>query len=387
MTHHNPISLSVEDLNNIDLSAEDAHKITLSVIDWFYTQILNAIVALASVALGAEAVMSTVSKIIGAAGVGLSGTANVVSPSKVNASAGVSVGTSGVAAVRSLLVAQSGAQFGAQVAARCPAIIIGSAGMGLGATAELDAGSVALWTPAVLGSSVLQLWLDANDESTITKDGSNYVSRWNDKSGNDFVVVQSTGSRQPQYDSGDKSINFTLDFMNFNRDPSVRCGFAVVRNANGGAGGSGVCFICGVEGSSGVGVFLRTNSSDYTISIDGTSVATGDASINGNDLQPGDGTGMNIDITNDGYTGFPTHNSPDLVYWQWSSSAYSVRSIATVNADFNYRSNIDFHEIIFLSEIPSVEIRQKAEGYLAHKWSFTDKLPSDHPYKTSPPTV
>ena len=47
MTHHNPISLSVEDLNNvdlsaedlnnIDLSAEDAHKITLSVIDWFHT--------------------------------------------------------------------------------------------------------------------------------------------------------------------------------------------------------------------------------------------------------------------------------------------------------------------------------------------------------------
>lgn len=152
MTHHNPISLSVddlnnidlsvEDLNNIDLSAEDAHKITLSVIDWFYTQILNAIVALASVALGSEAVMSTVSKIIGAAGVGLSGTANVVSPSKVNASAGVSVGASVVAAVRSLLVAQSGAQFGAQVAARCPAIIIGAAGMGMGATAELDAGDI-----------------------------------------------------------------------------------------------------------------------------------------------------------------------------------------------------------------------------------------------------
>ena len=210
MTHHNPISLSVEDLNNvdlsaedlnnIDLSAEDAHKITLSVIDWFYTQILNAIVAqadvklgasalcsvlskinaesavvlgatgslkapariigsagmalgasaevsvtariiaLASVALGADATMSTVSKIIGAAGVGLGGTANVVAPSRVNASAGVSVGASGVASVRSLLVAQSGAQFGAQVAAKCPAIIIGSAGMGMGATAELDAG-------------------------------------------------------------------------------------------------------------------------------------------------------------------------------------------------------------------------------------------------------
>ena len=127
-------------------------KITLSVIDWFYTQILNAIVALASVALGAEAVMSTVSKIIGAAGVGLSGTANVVSPSKVNASAGVSVGASGVAAVRSLLVAQSGAQFGAQVAAKVSCDNYRARGDG--GLAELDAGSVALWTPAQLNSSL-----------------------------------------------------------------------------------------------------------------------------------------------------------------------------------------------------------------------------------------
>jgi len=25
--------------------------------------------------------------------------------------------------------------------------------------------------------------------------------------------------------------------------------------------------------------------------------------------------------------------------------------------------------------------RQKMEGYLAHKWGTTDKLPSSHPYK------
>jgi hypothetical protein len=36
----------------------------------------------------------------------------------------------------------------------------------------------------------LQLWLDASDSSTITKDGSNKVSAWNDKSVNEFNLSQ-----------------------------------------------------------------------------------------------------------------------------------------------------------------------------------------------------
>lgn len=57
------------------------------------------------------------------------------------------------------------------------------------------------WTPSQLGSSVLKLWLDASDISTITKNGSNYVSQWNDKSGNNNHVSQSTASLQPSYSS------------------------------------------------------------------------------------------------------------------------------------------------------------------------------------------
>ena len=58
----------------------------------------------------------------------------------------------------------------------------------------------ATWTkeissvPTVSG---LQLHLDANDASTITKDGSNLVSAWNDKSGQANHVTQATGSKQP----------------------------------------------------------------------------------------------------------------------------------------------------------------------------------------------
>ena len=54
-----------------------------------------------------------------------------------------------------------------------------------------------LWTPAALGSS-LALWLDADDFSTITLNGST-VSQWRDKSGNGCHASQGTPVNQPTY--------------------------------------------------------------------------------------------------------------------------------------------------------------------------------------------
>lgn len=48
----------------------------------------------------------------------------------------------------------------------------------------------------------LRCWYDANDLSTITKDGSNKVSQWNDKSGNGRNVGQGTAGNQPLYVTG-----------------------------------------------------------------------------------------------------------------------------------------------------------------------------------------
>lgn len=47
--------------------------------------------------------------------------------------------------------------------------------------------------------SGLQLWLDADDSSTIIKDGSDFVSKWTDKSINAYEFNQLTGSAQPKY--------------------------------------------------------------------------------------------------------------------------------------------------------------------------------------------
>jgi hypothetical protein len=56
------------------------------------------------------------------------------------------------------------------------------------------------WTPAQLGSD-LALWLDADDASTVTLNGST-VSQWSDRSGNGRNITQSAAANQPAYVTG-----------------------------------------------------------------------------------------------------------------------------------------------------------------------------------------
>jgi hypothetical protein len=61
------------------------------------------------------------------------------------------------------------------------------------------------FSPSELGN--LSYWLDADDATTITKDGSNKVSAWNDKSGNAKHATMATASRQPTYVASDSVLN------------------------------------------------------------------------------------------------------------------------------------------------------------------------------------
>ena len=58
-------------------------------------------------------------------------------------------------------------------------------------------GGEAVHSPFPSGINGLKLWLDASDSSTITKDGSNKVSQWSDRSGNNNHATQGTAANQP----------------------------------------------------------------------------------------------------------------------------------------------------------------------------------------------
>ena len=66
------------------------------------------------------------------------------------------------------------------------------------------------WTPNTVPNLVA--WYDADDLDTITKDGSNLVSQWDDKTGNGNNVSQSTGSKQPLWVDGAHNSRDTIRF-------------------------------------------------------------------------------------------------------------------------------------------------------------------------------
>ena len=56
-------------------------------------------------------------------------------------------------------------------------------------------------------------WYDSTDLTTITKDGANLVSRWNDKLGSGHDLIQATGTKQPTLGANGVSFGGSDEFM------------------------------------------------------------------------------------------------------------------------------------------------------------------------------
>jgi hypothetical protein len=82
------------------------------------------------------------------------------------------------------------------------------------------------------------------------------------------------------------------------------------------------------------------------------------------------------------------------VYRDGTEIANGARTLATsASATFNVGRdtagsflNGQIAEIVFTESATSTFVRQRIEGYLAHKWGLTSNLPAGHPYKTVGPT-
>jgi hypothetical protein len=219
--------------------------------------------------------------------------------------------------------------------------------------------------PLTVSDTVLQynpvLWLDASDSNTVTIETG--VSNWFDKSGNGNNAIQITGSAQPSYSNN----SLTFDGINDHLNVDVDCisFYIAVSNTKGSATSASVCPIVS-ETVASSGVFIRNTTADYTISLDGTSSAnTGDASVNGSELTPGDGSGENISIA--GYVPFPDREQVDFIYFQLDSSV-NWKLICKLVASSDYYSRMSVHEIIGYSYKLSEAQRQTIETHLTNKW-------------------
>jgi len=242
-------------------------------------------------------------------------------------------------------------------------------------------GGPKLWRPDELGGS-LALWLDAEDTSTITLNGSN-VSQWDDKSGNNRHVTQATASNQPTYTTAGLNGKSIITFDGTGDGLTLASEVSIPRDM--------------VSVSKGHGYLYSGNISDQRILYTSSgNVLYWDTAI---------GSPNNLTVTGRNATDtfieqYTAENLDWEIYLNGSSAANGSVSSAWVadnemnqiGLKWNPATGVStwtgyFAEIVWTGSVMSTADRQKLEGYLAHKWGLEADLPSGHPYKSTPPTV
>lgn len=264
--------------------------------------------------------------------------------------------------------------------------------------------SIPLWTPAAISTA---LWLDAADASTITLNGST-VSQWNDKSGRGNHVSNATASFQPTYLTTGWNNRPTLSFTEIgqhflfnsamtsfsaNNDYTLASAFEFLQASqpwdmimgwrqtpNSVNNASGTPILGGMNFDSQIGVH-HTDMADVRIKVNVTSrlgkkIATVSRSGGTN------GNGGAVTVTSTGFSQV-TYSTDDTQ--TWASSATSGFQVGGRIQPATAFGNKYISEVVSCNTKLSTIDRQKLEGYLAHKWGLTANLPSDHPYKSTPP--
>ena len=244
----------------------------------------------------------------------------------------------------------------------------------------------------------LVLWLDADDAATITKDGSNNVSQWNDKSGNGDHAVQATAARQPLYVASGINGKGAIDFRNDDhfelpdlvgisgsQNRSALVVFEHFIAAEQGyliALGYFSSIIAGAAWRFGINASgylqLEIVGTDYASSLaPSTAPAQAAAILSGSTI--GDHT-LYLDGTAEPVSGSSAVNTGSGEASVSQQNRGGPGGLVTNKAIDGYISEI----LIYDSALANSD-RQKVEGYLAHKWGITGSLPGGHPFKSSPP--
>ena len=249
------------------------------------------------------------------------------------------------------------------------------------------------WTPA--DTNTIALWYDASDLSTIHTNASNTITRWDDRSGSDKHLTQVNGTPGPtrQIDdntaidfSGGSSI-WTTNSHSLQGNPNLTIACVLIYDTMSGSRhaaftlgsgwNAGAMFIAGTPSGYKMGcnswweqygpvsnatpliqIGTRSSGGNYLASrmfINGTEHAPTAS------LQQSQNPGINVGVT------VGTYPTPSL----GNSNGALDGAVGEIIA---YVDNSD-------------DLREKLEGYLAHKWGLEANLPKDHPYRGRAPGV
>ena len=240
------------------------------------------------------------------------------------------------------------------------------------------------WTPADIGTD-LALWLDADDASTITLNGST-VSQWDDKSGNSRNATQATAASQPTYSAtglnGKPVLQFdgTSDFLSAGAVSLQNTGLNV--------------FVVGnyTDNNYLIGKYdSLSNQREWLLSAGQSLVQENLNAFNVNTNAVGTAvSGTNI------VEGIFTNGTQAQLWANGALLATAPQAVTSIEAGTaplligKYQlifSNSDVSEVVVSSSPITTIDRQRMEGYLAWKWGLVANLPVDHPYKSTAPTV
>lgn len=230
-----------------------------------------------------------------------------------------------------------------------------------------------LWTPTELSSS---FWIDFADADSLTLNGST-IAQADDLTGNNNNFVAESSSHEPAYlASGINSLpvaNFdgTTDKFTLTGLLSGNTYSLVVVETGGVATNRQTIF--GRASGQGLIPFADSNNTNPEV-FRGTSVPT----VHKNGFLE---TWANRD---EAFTSI-TDTNPHVLIFNGCTLSVEFKYFAWTTSAIYKKGNVG--EIIAVNGTLSVDDRLRLEGYLAHKWGLTANLPSDHPYKTNPPTL
>jgi fibronectin-binding autotransporter adhesin len=243
------------------------------------------------------------------------------------------------------------------------------------------------WTPS---NATVTAWYDAADASTVLTSGS-AVTNWLDKSGNNLHLRQGTPANQPTNGAAINSLN-ALDFTGDEMATASNPFGTTVSNA----------FVIAVHkvDSIGQGDLFSLTGSDNTANrwqshapwSDGTLYFDCGGAGAPNRINASYGVSAGSVVLSSFYCS--TTDNVQQVYKNGSllASDGTGHTVATGGGNIrvghvsNYQDTT-LGELIIINGTVSAATRQKFEGYLAHKWGLTNSLPSNHPYKSTPPLI
>jgi hypothetical protein len=244
------------------------------------------------------------------------------------------------------------------------------------------------WLPSDIKT---EAWYDAADPDTIVESGGS-VSQWDDKSGNNENMVQATGENQ--FTTNTRELNGLnvldggpADYMRktvFTLPASGNAAFFMVAELD--VINNELDSIFSMQGTVSDFQFEADSSSDFNGALNVPTETGSDVPSTG-----GPFNGPSIYNVNFDKTGLDAYNAYVDGIQRIADTTYLTKLDTT--QDFHLFTNRTINNFpdgaigeVLVVEDCSQTIRQRLEGYLAHKWGLTANLPLNHPYRHVPPT-